>query len=59
MGELMRLRGMDVIEQEGVYPIKISPEAGTTKRRMDGAVNEHLEGFIAFWKPMAEDPVRS
>ncbi len=33
MGELTQLRGSDVFEQDGIWAIKISPEAGTVKNR--------------------------
>jgi hypothetical protein len=31
MGELTQLRGVDIVERDGIRAIKISPEAGTTK----------------------------
>jgi integrase len=31
MGELTQLRGVDIVERDGIHAMKISPEAGTTK----------------------------
>jgi hypothetical protein len=31
MGELTQLRGVDIIQQDGIHAMKLSPEAGTTK----------------------------
>jgi integrase len=54
MGELTQLRGVDVIERDGIHAIKISPEAGTTKTGTARVVpvHEHLieQGFLAFVK---------
>ena len=48
----MQLRGLDVIEQDGVKVIAITPEAGTVKTGMGRVVplHEHLieQGFLAF-----------
>ena len=52
MGELTQLRGVDIIERDGIYALKISPEAGTTKTGQTRTVplHEHLieQGFLAF-----------
>ncbi len=52
VGEIMQLRGLDVIEQDGVTVIAIRPEAGTVKTGMGRVVplHEHLisQGFLTF-----------
>lgn len=54
MGELTQLRGVDIVEQDGIHAMKISPEAGTTKTGKARTVplHEHLieQGFLAFAK---------
>src|SRR6202043_3594937 len=54
MGELTQLRGVDIVEQDGIHAMKISPEAGTTKTGMARTVplHEHLieQGFLTFVK---------
>ena len=35
MGELTQLRGSYVFEQNGIWAIKISPEAGTVKNNVN------------------------
>jgi len=51
-GEITQLRGKDVIQQDGVWAIHITPEAGTVKTREARTVpiHEHLveQGFIRF-----------
>ena len=46
----MQLRGLDVIEQDGVQAIAITPEAGTVKTGMGRVVplHEHIlgQGFL-------------
>ena len=44
MGELTQLRGVDIVERDGIPAIKISPEAGTTKTGKARTVplHEHL-----------------
>ena len=48
----MQLRGVDIIEQDGVNAIAIKPEAGTVKMGRGRVVplHEHLiaQGFLAF-----------
>jgi integrase len=52
VGEIMQLRGLDIIEQDGVKVIAIRPEAGTLKTGMGRVVplHEHLieQGFLTF-----------
>jgi integrase len=52
VGEIMQLRGLDVIEQDGVQAIAITPEAGTVKTGMGRVVplHEHIlgQGFLDF-----------
>jgi integrase len=52
VGEIMQLRGLDVIEQDGVKVIAITPEAGTVKTGAGRVVplHEHLleQGFLDF-----------
>jgi integrase len=61
MGELTQLRGYDVFEQEGIWAIKISPEAGTVKNRKPRSVplHEHLikQGFVRFVKVSGKGPL--
>jgi integrase len=52
VGEIVQLRGVDVLEQEGVKVVAIRPEAGTVKTGMGRVVplHEHLiaQGILAF-----------
>jgi integrase len=61
MGELTQLRGSDVFEQEGIWAIKISPEAGTVKNRKPRTVplHQHLikQGFVRFVKVSGKGPL--
>lgn len=61
MGELTQLRGSDVFEQDGIWAIKISPEAGTVKTGKARSVplHEHLikQGFGRFVKASGEGPL--
>jgi integrase len=61
MGELTQLRGVDVVERDGLHAIKISPEAGTTKTGKARTVplHEHLveQGFLAFVKANGTGPL--
>jgi integrase len=61
MGELTQLRGVDILERDGVHAIKISPEAGTTKTGKARTVplHEHLvaQGFLAFAKASGAGPL--
>jgi integrase len=61
MGELTQLRGVDVVERDGIHAMKISPEAGTTKSGKARMVplHEHLleQGFLAFAKANGSGPL--
>jgi integrase len=52
VGEITQSRGVDIIEQDGVKVIAITPEAGTVKTRKGRMVplHEHLiaQGFLDF-----------
>jgi integrase len=60
-GEITQLRGTDVIEQKGVYAIRITPEAGSVKAGKPRAVplHEHLieQGFLEFVKASGRGPL--
>jgi len=61
MGELTQLRSVDIVEQDGIHAIKISPEAGTTKTGKARTVplHEHLieQGFLKFVKASGAGPL--
>lgn len=61
MGEITQLRGADIIEQDGIPAMKISPEAGTTKSGNARIVplHEHLieQGFLEFVKASGAGPL--
>jgi hypothetical protein len=61
MGEVTQLRGIDIIERDGIHATKISPEAGTTKtgRARTVPLHEHLieQGFLAFVKANGDWPL--
>ena len=61
MGELTQLRSFDVFEQEGIWAIKISPEAGTVKTSNARSVplHEHLikQGFVRFVNASGKGPL--
>jgi integrase len=61
MGELTQLRGVDIIEQDGIAAMKISPEAGTVKTGTTRVVplHEHLlaQGFLDFVKASGDGPL--
>ena len=61
MGELTQLRGVDIVERDGIHAIKISPEAGTTKTGKARTVplHEHLveQGFLEFVKANGAGPL--
>jgi len=61
MGELTQLRGADIIQQDGIYAMRISPEAGTTKTKKARTVplHEHLigQGFVAFVEASGKGPL--
>jgi integrase len=61
MGELTQLRGVDIVKQDGISAIKISPEAGTTKtgRARTVPLHKHLikQGFLEFVNASGEGPL--
>jgi integrase len=61
VGEITQLRGTDVLSQEGIHAIKITPDAGTVKTRKSRTVplHEHLieQGFLAFVKACGKGPL--
>jgi integrase len=61
MGELTQLRGVDIVTQDGIPAMKISPEAGTTKMGTTRIVplHEHLlaQGFLEFVKGSGNGPL--
>jgi integrase len=61
MGELTQLRGADIIKQDGIYAVKLSPESGTIKTRNTRLVplHEHLiaQGFLDFVKTSGAGPL--
>jgi integrase len=61
MGELTQLRAVDIIKQDGIHAMKISPEAGTTKTGSARTVpiHEHLieQGFLEFVKASGKGPL--
>jgi integrase len=61
VGEITQLRGADVVQQEGVNAIRITPEAGTVKTRQARVVplHEHLlaQGFLAFVQAKGKGPL--
>jgi integrase len=61
VGEITQLRAADVVQEEGVDAIRITPEAGTVKTRHARLVplHEHLvaQGFLAFAKAHAKGPL--
>jgi integrase len=60
-GEITQLRGIDVVTQDGIPAIKITPDAGTNKLRKPRTVplHEHLldQGFLAFAKSCGRGPL--
>ncbi len=61
MGEIMQLRGIDIIAEDGVHAMKLSPEAGTIKTGVARIVplHEHLveQGFLDFVKTSGAGPL--
>ncbi|MGB7102558.1 MAG: tyrosine-type recombinase/integrase [Xanthobacteraceae bacterium] len=61
MGELTQLRGSDVFEEDGIWAIKISPEAGSVKTSNARSVplHEHLikQDFVRFVKANGRGPL--
>ena len=60
-GEISQLRGMDVIEREGVHALHLTPDAGTIKGGIarDVPIHEHLvaQGFLAFVEQRGKGPL--
>jgi integrase len=60
-GEITQLRGRDVIKQEGIWTIQITPEAGTVKTSEARTVplHEHLiaQGFVKFARATGDGPL--
>ena len=60
-GEITQLRGQDVKRQDGIWTIKITPEAGTVKTGKPRTVplHEHLitQGFIDFVRFRGDGPL--
>jgi integrase len=60
-GEIAQLRGADCIHQDGVWAIRITPEAGTTKTKQARTVplHEHViaQGFLEFVKRNGTGPL--
>ncbi|WP_052026948.1 site-specific integrase [Rhodovulum sp. PH10] len=60
-GEITQLRGVDVIERDGIHAIRITPEAGTVKTGHARVVplHEHLlaQGFLEFVRGSGEGPL--
>jgi integrase len=60
-GEITQLRGTDVVEQDGVAAIRITPEAGTVKTGGPRVVplHEHLieQGFMRFVQANGKGPL--
>jgi integrase len=60
-GEITQLRGVDVLQREGIYALRLTPEAGTIKTGATRAVpiHEHLiaQGFIDFVKSQGDGPL--
>jgi integrase len=60
-GEMTQLRGSDVFEQNGLWAIKITPDAGSTKTRKPRTVPLHSHlielGFVDFVKKSGRGPL--
>ena len=60
-GEMTQLRAADVMMQEGVWTVQITPEAGTVKTMelRTVPIHEHLieQGFIEFAKSRGDGPL--
>ncbi len=61
MGEICQLRGTDVAERDGIWSIKITPEAGSTKTGTARVVPIHAhlveQGFLDFVKASGKGPL--
>ena len=60
-GEMTQLRGVDVIERDGIHGLRITPEAGTVKNKKTRVVpiHHHLieQGFLEFAKKHGASPI--
>ena len=60
-GEITQLRGKDIVEQNGILVLQITPEAGTVKTGKPRTVplHEHLieQGFMDFVRAKGEGPL--
>jgi integrase len=60
-GEITQLRGVDVIKQDGIDAIRITPEAGTVKTKQARLVplHSHLikQGFLSFVSRKGKGPL--
>ena len=60
-GEMTQLRGVDVIERDGVHGLRITPEAGTVKNKKTRVVpiHDHLieQGFLEFVRQHGAGPM--
>jgi integrase len=61
VGEITQLRGIDVISQDGIPAIRITPAAGTQKARTPRTVPLHAhlveQGFLTFAKSIGRGPL--
>jgi integrase len=61
VGEITQLRGADVVGEDGVWAIHITPDAGTVKTRQGRTVplHEHLiaQGFLKFASARGKGPL--
>ena len=60
-GEITQLRGVDVIERDGIHGLRITPDAGTVKNKKTRVVpiHDHLieQGFLEFVKKHGAGPM--
>lgn len=60
-GEITQLRGIDVVERDGVWAIRLTPEAGTIKtgEARTVPIHSHLieQGFLEFVKAAGSGPL--
>ena len=60
-GEITQLRGSDVVQEHGIWAIRVTPDAGSVKGREPRLVplNDHLieQGFLKFVTERGEGPL--
>lgn len=60
-GEMTQLRGKDVLKEDGIWALQITPEAGSVKTRAPRTVplHEHLiaQGFATFARAKGDGPL--